>query len=539
MTARFPLYAKIVLWFFLNLLLLAVAFYVLFRAQFRFGLDWLLSGSANQRIEALSDLIASDLKDRPQSEWDAILRRFDSAYGIQFFLFRADGVRLAGEMTPLPPPVRERLMEPRARQLQRPLQDDGRRGPPALRGPRDDGTWEPPARERRGPGLLPRRGPDPERGLGFAPGSFGGLRGPHPKFMMHTSDPSRYWVLVRLLLNEAERERALPVTLVALSNTLSGGGLFFDARPWLTVGLGAVVFSALLWFPLVRGITRSIAQLTEATRQIADGRFDVRVNEFRRDELGSLGRAVNQMASRLAGFVTGQKRFLGDVAHELCSPLARLQIALGILEQRADDKQKPYVDAACDKAEHIASLVNELLSFSKASLGPLTVKLEPVSIRQTIEKTIQRETTDAVSIQIEMHEDLHALAEPELLLRALSNLVRNAVRYAGAAGPITVSANRENRDILLRVADCGPGVAEAELPRIFDPFYRLDASRDRGTGGVGLGLAIVKTCIESCRGTVVCQNRQPSGLEVMVRLPAVAPTLAAHRWKTRGGCHFE
>jgi two-component system sensor histidine kinase CpxA len=108
--------------------------------------------------------------------------------------------------------------------------------------------------------------------------------------------------------------------------------------------------------------------------------------------------------------------------------------------------------------------------------------------------------------------------DTELLTRALSNLLRNAVRYAGEAGPITVSAQREQDEVKIIVADRGPGVPAHDLPRIFDPFYRADASRDRETGGVGLGLAIVKTCIESCGGAVSCRNLEPAGLEVTIRL---------------------
>jgi len=115
---------------------------------------------------------------------------------------------------------------------------------------------------------------------------------------------------------------------------------------------------------------------------------------------------------------------------------------------------------------------------------------------------------------------LVAVAEPELLLRAVANVVRNAVRYAAGAGPIQVSAARENEMIVLRIEDSGPGIPESALPQLFDPFYRVDSSRTRDTGGVGLGLSIVKTCVESCGGTVGCENRQPSGLRVILRLPA-------------------
>jgi two-component system sensor histidine kinase CpxA len=296
--------------------------------------------------------------------------------------------------------------------------------------------------------------------------------------------------------------------------------LFFDVAPWVSLGLAALVLSVLLWFPLVRGINRSIAQMTGATRQIAAGRFGVRVDEKRLDELGALGQSINQMAGRLAGLVAGQKRFLGDVAHELCSPLAKLRVSLGILEQRAAEDQRAYVASAENEAAHMAALVNELLSFSKASLGAPSAQLQPVNVREIIDKAVRRETSDiaGVQVQVEVQPELLAIADAELLARAAGNLLRNSVRYAGSAGPILVTANRDGGAIRITVADCGPGVPAADLPRIFDPFYRVDASRDRATGGVGLGLAIVKTCVEACGGSVICRNREPSGLEVTIQL---------------------
>lgn len=513
MKLRFPLYAKILFWFFLNLVLLGGAFLLLVRAQFHYGLDWLLAAGAGERIQAISDVIVSELNDRPRSEWGAVLKRFDDAYRIQFLIYRADGNQLAGALTPLPPEARMRLGDARARPGPRPPFDD-----PGMPGQPPGGPGlDPPLADR------PALGPPPWRGAARPELPLRPLvqaRGPHPKFIVRTANPTRYWLLVRAPINDPERPRSGPLVLAALSRSMSAGGLFFDFKPWLAVALGAVLFSALLWAPLVRGITHSIGQMTQTTQQIAEGRFDARTQESRRDELGLLGQSINRMAARLSGFVTGQKRFLGDVAHELCSPLARIQVALGILEQRADAKQQGYVNDVREEVQRMSSLVNELLSFSKASLGGSTIKLQPVIVREVVDKAVSRENTEVVQIRLEVAEELCVLAEPELLVRSLANLLRNAVRYAGQAGPITVSARRENNHVVITVADCGPGVPETELAQIFDPFYRLDSSRDASTGGVGLGLAIVKTCIESCRGTVACRNRQPSGLEVELKLRA-------------------
>ncbi len=527
MPRRFPLYAKILLWFFLNLFLLVAAFYVLFRGQFRLGLDWLLSGSANDRIESVSKLIFGELATQPQAEWNAVLKRYDNAYQdrLRFFVFRDLETQVAGEPVQLPVEVRVRL--------------GGRRGP-GVQSPSPDRAGK--ELDRPSPTFSSRPSrtnlsgvvPSPEatafsgdrsRSAYDAPRDDAPLRnpmrGPHPKMIVHTDDPSRYWVLVQTFLRDAKQARPMPATLVIMTSSLSGGGLLFDVKPWIAVGFGALVFSVLFWLPLVRGINRSIAQMTQATRQIAEGRFEVRVNARRRDELGELGHAVNQMAVRLAGLVAGQKRFLGDVAHELCSPLAKLRMALGILEQRTDGQQKAYVNTAEEKAEQMAGLVNELLSFSRTALGASSIQLENVSVRDVADKAVRRETTEGTDIQVDIPaDDLWVTAEPELLARALSNLVRNAIRYAGRDGPITVSARPEYGDVLLTVSDCGPGVPESELAQVFDPFYRVDNSRDRTTGGVGLGLAIVKTCVETCQGTIRCRNRQPKGLEVTLRLPA-------------------
>ena len=145
-------------------------------------------------------------------------------------------------------------------------------------------------------------------------------------------------------------------------------------------------------------------------------------------------------------------------------------------------------------------------------------------MRAVIEKAVNREcgSHGELEIKIAVAEDLRVMAEPELLVRAFGNILRNAIRYAGHAGPITISAAQAGASGNVSIEDCGPGIPEAAIAQVFDPFYRVDTSRDRETGGVGLGLSIVKTCIESCGGTVRCENRETGGLRVTAKLPAVA-----------------
>jgi two-component system sensor histidine kinase CpxA len=507
---RFPLSARIMVWFLLNLVFLALVFCVFLGA--RFPLDSLLAGRAGGRIQSVADVLGAELGRSPAADWDAITKQFSDAYHVQILLFRNDGHQAAGEPVTLPAAVLARVEEgpvppPRSRFGDGPPGSDTSPGPrPPGASANDDAAGPPPGGE---PGGMPDDQP-PAR-----PGDHPG--GPPRRFMVHAGDPPRYWVGVRIRIH-SDRTRPQFLTMLAVSDSIRGGGLFFDYVPWVVVGFGCVFVSVLFWLPLVRGITRSIFQITAATEQIADGRFDARVSVRRRDELGRLGHAINQMAARLAGFVTGQKRFLGDIAHELCSPIARIQVALGILEQRADPSQVERLADLREEVDLMSSLVNELLSFSKASLGGAAIKLQPVPLRATVEKAVQRENADGANIFVDVGDSLQVLADPELLLRSVANLVRNAVRYAGQSGPISITARREDGRVILSVADSGPGVPEASLDQLFDPFYRSEPSRTRETGGVGLGLAIVKTCIESCQGTVKCRNRRPTGLEVLVSL---------------------
>jgi two-component system sensor histidine kinase CpxA len=337
--------------------------------------------------------------------------------------------------------------------------------------------------------------------------------------MIHTDRPSRYWLLLPLDPPDPQpgQRSGPPLTLIAVSESIGLGGLVLDFTPWIAAAGGIVLFSLLFWLPLVRGITRSIREMTGATARVAEGRFDIPVRENRSDELGLLARSINQMAERLSGFVNGQKRFLGDIAHELCSPLARTQVALGILEQQMS---AALLADLREEVQQMSSLVNELLSFSKASLAAGRIQLQHLTLHEVVTRAIERENLSGTAVQSSIGEDLRVVAEPDLLCRAVSNLLRNAVKYAGHSGPVDVSAARIGNDVLLTVSDQGPGVPDAALAQLFDPFYRVDASRARETGGAGLGLAIVKTCVESCGGRVSCRNREPHGLGVVITLPA-------------------
>ena len=494
---RLPLFARILGWSFLNLVLLVVVSWVLLRSEFR--LEPLIAGVAGERAQRTADALLAELRERPAADWDAVLARQGEVFGVQFLIVREDGQRIAGPEMKLPASVAARLQS---------RGGPGRGGPGAGDGPRGEPPSPPDARPRenperfRPPGEFRRRPPTEARGF------------------LHTTEPSRYWLMFEAPLpggSGGGPERRM-TRLLIVADTLGAGGLFFDFRPWIWAGSAVVVLSVLWWVPFVRGITRALGQMTRATEQVAEGRFDVSVDARRGDELGRLGGAINRMAERLAGFVTGQKRFLGDIAHELCTPLARMEMALGVLEQRADERQRAYVDDVREEVRHMSGLVDELLSFSKAGLKARDLPLAAVPLPALFAQVVAREAAPGADVRVEVAEDLEVQADPELLARAVGNLLRNALRYAGHAGPVTLRAVAEGDYVALTIADVGPGVPPEALPKLGEPFFRPDAARTREDGGTGLGLAIVRTCAEACRGTVIFRNRQPTGLEAELKL---------------------
>ena len=168
----------------------------------------------------------------------------------------------------------------------------------------------------------------------------------------------------------------------------------------------------------------------------------------------------------------------------------------------------------------MSELVNELLSFSKAGLHSRELPLVAVDVSGMLQRVRDREAggQDRVEIEAGAWAEVVALAEPDLLARAVGNLLRNALRYGGMSGVIRMRAAVEDGQVVIRVQDEGPCVAPEALPRLTEPFFRPDTARTREQGGAGLGLAIVRSCVEACRGTLVLRNREPRGFEGEIRL---------------------
>jgi len=481
MKVTYPLSLKVSLWLLLNLLLLAIAGVSFYWTQFGRGWESLGSQALGDRLAVIGDNIMSDVHSVATTDRDAVLAVRGERLGVELYLFLNEGRQIAGEAVTLPP------------QLAQAMDRGPRRGmrPSELR-------------------------PSSEKG----PGPFRSVGRPMPEGRMvaRTENPAETWIGLRVPVLR-ENGPASPGTLVIRAPTLLSILKLLDVMPWFWTAVAAFGLSVVFWLPLVGGITRALGRLTQATEAIAEGRFDTRVPDTRRDEIGHLGQSVNRMAARLDTLVSGQKRFLGDVAHELGSPLGRLQVATEILEIRAGRDLQENVNDVREEVQHMALLVNELLAFTQAGLRPRDAELGAVDVDLLITEVLQREDPNG-RVHVGPANGLSARADRALLGRALGNLVRNALRYAGDTATISVHSRAHQGRILLSVTDDGPGVPTEALARLGEPFYRPEISRTRETGGVGLGLAIVRSSVLACGGEVHFSNRTPHGFCAEIHVAA-------------------
>ncbi len=294
----------------------------------------------------------------------------------------------------------------------------------------------------------------------------------------------------------------------------------------LAIGLPlAVLISGLVCWLLARHLARPVHHLQSATRRLADGELDVRVGPAigrRRDEIAALGTDFDRMAERLQELLNAQRRLLRDVSHELRTPLARLHVALGLARQRGQG-----VDAELDRIELEASrlgeLIDELLTVMRLQSGTDTPNFTTVDISGLLAEVVDDAQLEAAGKPCRLETDLAAgvqgRGDRELLRRAVENILRNAIRHTAPDTVVAITLQQQDT-ISITIHDQGPGVPEAELSRLFEPFVRVEGARERQTGGYGLGLAIAQQAIRVHNGTLTASNAAGGGLEVVIELPA-------------------
>ena len=288
---------------------------------------------------------------------------------------------------------------------------------------------------------------------------------------------------------------------------------------WLRLGL-AVLISGLVCYLLSRMMTGRLEDLRGASRRLARGELDTRlqVRGSGGDETDELARDFNSMAEQLQERVQAQKHLLADVSHELRSPLARLRIALALAQEDRDHTGK-HLQRIEQEAERLEELIGQLLS-SQAGNIKLDAQSDLVPLLRKLCDDANFEGTSGhreVVFTSAVTEALVATSG-DLLHKSFENILRNALTHTPEHSRVSVSLERDDDQVTVRITDQGPGVPEAQLDRIFDEFYRVDSARTRESGGYGLGLSIARRVIQGHGGRIRAENTG-SGLAVSVTLP--------------------
>jgi two-component system sensor histidine kinase CpxA len=296
-------------------------------------------------------------------------------------------------------------------------------------------------------------------------------------------------------------------------------------------GLGmliAVVSSGLVCYLLAGYLTSPVTRLRTATQKLAAGDLSARAGEpsiRRNDELAGLVRDFDSMAGRIETLVGAQNRLLRDISHELRSPLARLQVALGLARQRAGLDTRGMLDRIELEAERINEMIGRLLTLSRLE-GGQALPFEPVALSELVQDVAQDADFEAQArkcdVRCQVLQECTVAGNDMLLRSAVENVVRNAVRYTAENTAVEVQLAVEEQpkaEAVIRVSDRGPGVPEEALGKLFQPFYRLDDARGRQSGGVGLGLSIAERAVRLHGGSVTASNREGGGLVVEIRVP--------------------
>src|SRR5690242_3591069 len=286
-----------------------------------------------------------------------------------------------------------------------------------------------------------------------------------------------------------------------------------------------LVIGGIFCFWLSRYLTTPLLKLRTTTNELAEGNLGARVaNRLtkRRDEVGQLGRDFNVMAERLESMVKAQQRLLGDISHELRSPLARLGVALGLARQRSGTEANGALDRIERESDNLNEMISQLLELTRLESGTDARKRTDVDLAALVRDVAEDADFEARSlnrsVQVISTDSCSIKGVEELLRSAVENVVRNAVRYTPEGTAVEVALHRQNGHAVISVRDRGNGVPEEALDKIFRPFYRTEDARDRQSGGgTGLGLAITERAVRMHGGSVQAVNAVDGGLSVEMR----------------------
>ncbi len=300
------------------------------------------------------------------------------------------------------------------------------------------------------------------------------------------------------------------------------GQMLSHIQNMLLWGLFTVLVAAAECFVLIRFLKKVIGHFTSAIHQLAAGELSARIAPEmaeRKDEIGLLARAFNRMAEQQEQEAEREKALLAAVSHELRSPLTRLSVSVELL--RREQGEGPLLERLSLETERMDTLIGSILEYSRIKMSrPVFEALDLAGlVREVVDDARFEGSARGCRVTENLPERLWIGGNADMLKHAVENVLRNALSYTADDGCIAVSLISMSGVCRIIVEDDGPGVPETALGRLFRPFFRVDASRQRVNGGTGMGLSISESAIRAHHGRIWAENRRQGGLAVIMELP--------------------
>ena len=294
-----------------------------------------------------------------------------------------------------------------------------------------------------------------------------------------------------------------------------------------TLGISLLIalgFAAVLGFLLARHISRPVRQLASAVAGLRRGDFNARAPVHTRDEIGELGRNVNQLAETLEKNRTMRRRWMADIAHELRTPISVLKGEIEALEDGIRPLDQNTRNSLREEADQLARLIDDLQTLALSDAGALDLRIEPVNFSELLLRSCNRFTDRMTERKIvfkaDITEEVWLDGDPQRLRQLVHNLMENCYRYVESQGQVKLELRARDGRAELILDDSGPGLQAEQLSRLFERFYRAEESRSRVSGGSGLGLSICRNIVEAHGGVIGAESSSQGGLCVRISLPA-------------------
>lgn len=299
------------------------------------------------------------------------------------------------------------------------------------------------------------------------------------------------------------------------------------SSPWAvgTIVLITFILIAITGYILINPVVKRVRRLQHVAVQISDGDLSARSHIDSKDAIGNLFEAFNEMAGKLQVMIESQRYLLDAVSHELHTPIARVRFGLEMMRNVQDGAEVgQQVDSIEEDIIEIEGVIAELLLYNQLGRADVALKKMEINVLDVVNRIIENVTRSqmdkTITFQVNINEDCTVIVDPKSFGRAIKNILTNAIKYADSS--IVISARSLGDGTQVEIADDGPGIAVADRSRVFLPFTRLDASRDRASGGIGLGLAIVQRVLALHQGTVRIDASEMGGTSVITQWPLLS-----------------